>query len=519
MTSLAELVRRCHERYGTERALLTPTGWRRYSDVEKMASSCAGALAELGAGPGDRVVVAVENRPELVALDHALFGSGRVRVALGARLRAPEVAAIVQDCQARVLVCEPALAEVLRAEHGSAVGGVAVVTTTSTPGAAASLEELFARGGGGLDAAPDPDDAVAIMYTSGSTGDPKGAIVTDRAWVAMVAGLWAELPPIGPGDIVLHVAPMSHFSGSVGSAYTLRGAGVVTLARYSPEEVLALVERHRVSALPLVPTMLKEVAAVALRRRHDLSSIRAIPYGGAAIAPAALASAYRAFGDVLYQFYGLSEALVPLSALSAREHATREGAPPPARLGSAGRPTPWVAVRIAGEDGRALAPGEPGEIQVRGDVVTPGYWGRPAASVEAFAGGWFRTGDLGRLDPEGYLHILDRCRDVIVTGGYTVYAAEVERAIESLDAVAEVAVVGAPHERWGEAIVALVVRRPGHDLEAAEVIEACRAKLAAYKQPVSVEFVPELPRTSTGKVSRRVLRERFWRDRARKVGE
>ena len=519
-SSVADLVRHSYERFSGSPALFVDGSWLTFAELECKAASIARSLAELGAGVGDRVVIALHNRPEVVAIEHALFLTNRVRVALSARLHPREVAAIARDCDARVLICESSHATAIRADDGLLPEAVAIVTAVPTAGAAASLDELASRSAGGIEPTQArADSVVALMYTSGTTGQPKGAIVTNRAWTAMLDAVWAELPPIGPGDVVLHAAPMSHFSGSLGYAYTLRGAATTTLGRFRVDETLETIERSRVSAVPLVPTMLKDLTVAAESGRYDLSSLRAIPYGGAAIAPTALARAQRAFGDVLYQFYGLSEALIPLTALSAADHRHAPSGPVPDRLSSAGRITPHVDLRIVDGGGQPVATGEIGEIRVRGDVVTPGYWNQPNQSAESFGDGWFRTGDLGLLDQAGYVHILDRSKDVIVTGGFTVYATEVEQVIEALDAVAEVVVVGVPSERWGEGIVAVVVRRPGHEIGSEEVIEVCEARLAAYKRPVKVEFVDMLPRTSTGKISRREVRDRFWQGRPRNVGE
>lgn len=521
MTTLCDLVQRCYERYASSRAIFAADRWLSFAELEELTARLVSSLADLGVGAGDRVVVAVENRPELVAIDHALFTSGTVRVALSPRLHASEVAAIADDCQAKVLVCEPALSQALGWEQRTGVSRrPAIVTTAPAPGAVATLDELASCHQGKFETAPPaPEEPAAIMYTSGSTGKPKGAVVTHRGWVGMVQALWAELPPIGPEDVVVHVAPMSHFSGSVGSAYTLHGAGTVALSQFRPHDVLEAIRRHHATAVPLVPTMLKDLVAAAESSSCDLRSLRALPYGGAAISPTALERAYQVFGEVLYQFYGLAEALVPLTALSAREHRVEQPGLLPERLVSAGRPTPKVALRIVDGSGRRLKPGEVGEIQVQGEVVTPGYWDRPRETAEAFVGSWFKTGDLGTFDADGYLRILDRIRDVIVTGGFTVHAAEVEQAIESLDAVAEVAVVGAPSERWGEAITAVIVPKPGNNVSAEDIVRVCRSRLASYKQPRRVEFVTSLPRTSTGKINRRAVREPFWRGRARSIGE
>jgi acyl-CoA synthetase (AMP-forming)/AMP-acid ligase II len=223
---------------------------------------------------------------------------------------------------------------------------------------------------------------------------------------------------------------------------------------------------------------------------------------------------------VLVQVYGLSEALVPLAALSPAAHSYEKGRPLPSRLSSAGRVSPFVELRIIGESGSELSQGEVGEVTVRGDTVMAGYWRRPDLTAEMIDDeGWARTGDVGFVDDDGFLHIVDRKKDVIVSGGFNIYPAEVERVIAGLEEVSEVVVVGTPSERWGEAVKAVVVVRPGFELDADRVVDVCRRNLASYKKPVEVEFVDYLPKGSTGKILRRELRDREWSGKERRVGQ
>lgn len=517
--TVADLVRRAHERYAAYPAVLGPRGAVSFAELRDSVRSLAGALAELGCRRGDRVVLALDNGPELLALEQAVFASGLVRVAVSPRLHPAEIAFIAQDCAARVIVCEqrhaaaltarrpdlPALAALVVLEAGTSADG--------DGGAAYAADAVYADllrsgpEGPAADTAVTPDDLAALLYTSGTTGRPKGAMVTHRAWVGMLGEFAAQLPPVGPGDVVLHTAPMSHFGGSVGSAYTLRGAAAVTLRRFDPVETLRAVERYRATAVPLVPTMLKDLTAAAVSGSFDLGSLRAIPYGGSAIGATAAARAHQVFGEVLYQFYGLSEALAPVAVLSARDHRHEPGRRLPPRLASAGRFCPSVEFRVLPG---AERPDGAGELQVRGVPVMQGYWHPPEQTAAVLRDGWFATGDIGFVDDGGFLHIVDRSRDVIISGGFNVYPGEVERVIESLDGVQAAAVVGVPHSRWGEAVAAVVVARAGHRVEAADIVEVCRQNLAGFKKPVHITFTDRLPLTGTGKVSRREVRERYW---------
>ncbi|MFC6885233.1 MULTISPECIES: class I adenylate-forming enzyme family protein [Actinomadura] len=495
MTALAGLVARAHRAFAPHPAVLDGAGGRpvRFSELGARARSAAGALARLGLRPGDRVLIALDNRAETLPLEHGVWLGGFVRVAVGSRLHPREIAEIAADCAASVVVCE-------RTAAGALPGGVRAVT----PGP--ELDALFNGPDEYEPPGVSPDDLAALMYTSGSTGRPKGAKVTGGAWVAMLDAMWAALPPIGPGDVVLHAAPMSHFGGSVGSAYTLAGAAALPLARFDAAEVLAAAERHAVTAMPMVPTMLERLTAAAVRRPE---SLRAIVYGAAPISVPAQLRAREAFGDVLHQFYGLSEALAPLTVLSPEDHATGD----PAVLSSAGRPVPSVQITVTGTDGAPLPAGEVGEITVRGPQVMPGYWADGPATAAALTGdGAFRTGDLGSLDRDGRLRLAGRRSEVVVTGGYNVHPAEVEQAIAALEGVAEVAVLGVPDAAWGETVAAVVVRRPGAPggpVTEDDIVRACAARLAGYKKPRRIVFADELPRNSTGKVAKRALRDLF----------
>lgn len=511
LTVAAQLARARRD-FADRPALLTPAGWWTFADTGEAADGALAVLAEAGALPGDRIVLALPNSAVLRILEQAVLAAGLVRVAVSPRLHPAEIAAIARDAEARVVCCAPAAVD----DVAAAAPSSRVLAFADTADSVHTPDTLRDR----RDEAPAwpepaPGDTAMLLYSSGTTGSPKGAVVTHESWVQQTRRALAQLPPIGPGDVVLAAAPMAHFGGSIALDCAVAGAATVTLARPDPEALLAAVQGHGATVLPLAPVLLSRLVDAARRAGvSGLPTLRAVPYGGSPISVESLAAAADLLPGVLHQFYGLAEALAPLSVLSPADHdrAARllRDADPHAR--AAGRSLASSAGRwLPGTEARIVA----GELRVRGAGVGSGYWRRPELTARAFRDGWFATGDLARFDGD-LLHILGRADDLIISGGYNIHPGEVERVLAAADGVADVAVLGMPHPVWGRAVVAAVVLDPeararhrgetGRRRLLTALADRARASLADYKKPLDVHILDELPRNAAGKLDRRRLR-------------
>ncbi len=366
-----------------------------YADLGRRAGQLAGGLRDLGMAPGDRAVVLAKNRPETFVVDHALAAGGFVRVALSHRLHPREVAQIARDCEPKIVFVDRDRApDIARELAGTGVTLVAL--DDGVTDAAASYGELVTHEE--VEAPPvDPEDLAWLPYTSGTTGRPKGVMLSHRSVLACARNLMVELPAIETSDVVLHVAPLSHLSGYLALTYFTRGASQVTLADFRPEQTLQALGDFGVTVLPMVPTMLNMLLPALESGSWDTERLHTVLYGGSAIAPDRLARAVTCLGEVFVQAYGLSEIPFPLASLSKQAHRFDPALPPPARLASAGRVNPFVEVRLRRPDGTDAPDGEDGEILARCDTTMLGYWNLPDETAAVLdADGWAATGDVGR---------------------------------------------------------------------------------------------------------------------------
>jgi Acyl-CoA synthetases (AMP-forming)/AMP-acid ligases II len=493
-TTLGDLLRCSARTFGPRTALCHDGRAITFHELRERADAAAGMLVGLGVRPGDRVAVMAESRPETVELLFAVASVGAITVPVNPRLTPDELRHVLVDCAPMVVVTpSPAVENLDAAIDGL---GPAPRVHRYDPGQPVAPAEEFSGWAG------SPESPAIIMYTSGSSGRPKGVVLTHANLAFSTRNVVIARGMIGPDDAWLVAVPLFHISGVLGMLPYLMLGGRVVLApsgRFDGRETLDLIRRENVTGTFLVPTQWQRVCAAAGPDDQD-SPLRRVVWGGAPASPELLAEIGRAFPHAdLYCSYGQTETTGPSCSLSPRDT--------PAQAGSIGRPVDSVVTRVVDDEGRDVPVGEVGELVYQGSTVFVGYWNDRIATEAAFVDGWLRSGDLVRQDSDGYLYLVGRKTDMIISGGENISPAELEQAIAALPGVAAACVVGLPHPTWGETPVAVVVRDPaGPAVTAEDVHEWCRQRLASYKRPTEIHFVTELPLTANGKVRKAELR-------------
>ncbi|HVW45138.1 MAG TPA: long-chain-fatty-acid--CoA ligase [Amycolatopsis sp.] len=513
ISSVAELVR-VHGARRRDCPALTADGRTiTFGQLDARSNQVAQVLAADGLGAGDRVAFLDTNSAEFFEVLFATAKLRAVTVPLNWRLAPAELAAIVNDSEAATLIVGAAFVPVLEAIEPR-LPRVKTIVVIGGHERHHGYEDWTAGApviDPGLRATPD--DVVLQLYTSGTTGEPKGVLLTERNVISLarVSG-----PLLGLDEDSVNLVPMPLFHIG-GSGYALigvyAGCHTVLLRQIEPRELLEVLARHRISALFAVPAVLQSLIDVTGRDRLDLSALRTITYGASPITVEALTRSIEAFRCDFVQVYGLTETTGTITVLSPEDHRRALAGAHAERLRSAGRPVEGGRVRIVSPETGADVPADAvGEVWISSPQNTIGYWRKPAETAAALTGdGWLRTGDAGHLDAEGYLFIDDRVTDMIITGGENVYPAQVENTLISHPAVAEVAVIGVPDQRWGETVKAIVVPAPSSTPTAAGLIAFARERLAHYKCPTSVDFAEALPRGPSGKLLKRELRAAYRR--------
>jgi fatty-acyl-CoA synthase len=480
-----------------------------WAGLRDRVAKLAGALSRRGVGSGDRVMVLMLNRSEFVESVLAANMIGAIAVPVNFRLTPPEIAFLVDDCEARVMITEPVLAPVAAGVRDvTSVLSTIVVAGDAADEGLLAYEDLVNESGGPATAADVPNDSPAlIMYTSGTTGRPKGAVLTHTNLSCQTtANLYTH--GFAADDIGFIGVPFFHIAG-IGNLLTGMLMGLPTvihpLGAFDPGQLLDVLAAEKVTGIFLVPAQWQAVCAAQQANPRDVK-LRVISWGAAPASDTLLRQMSETFpGCQILAAFGQTE-MSPVTCMLLGEDAIR-------KLGSVGKVIPTVAARVVDEEMNDVARGEVGEIVYRAPTLMSGYWNNPEATAEAFHGGWFHSGDLVRMDDEGYVWVVDRKKDMIISGGENIYCAEVENVLASHPSIVEVAVIGRPHEKWGEVPVAVAAVAPGgpQELSIEDLDEFLREKLARYKHPKGLEIVDALPRNPSGKVLKTELRTRYGR--------
>ncbi|MFC1883506.1 long-chain-fatty-acid--CoA ligase [Thermodesulfobacteriota bacterium] len=488
-----------------------------YGGFGKRIFSLARFLKTLGLGRGDRIAILHRNAHEYLEVYFAAAQVGATLNPLNYRLSAGELDFILKDSGAGILIAEDTFSESVEALKGlkSNISQVIWTGAGDVTDAFESLRYEDALAGESPEFLSPPDikdeDTAHLYYTSGTTGRPKGVMLSHKNVSTHALAAIAELK-LSDQDNWIHVAPLFHLADAWATfAITWAGGKHVVVPEFEPMEVLFSIQEERVSITNMIPTMLNMLVNTPGVEKYDLSSLRAILSGGAPIAPEVVKKIMETFKCDYIQTYGMTETSPYLTVSILKENLT--GLPPEEQFvfkAKTGRPFMGVLLKVARDDGTEVMPDEKevGEIIVKGDIVTEGYWNRPEETTKAIRDGWLHTGDMAVVDREGYVNIVDRKKDMIITGGENVYSVEVENTLYTHPAVLEAAVIGVPDPKWGEAVKAFVVLKPGQEATEDEIIKHCKDRIARYKAPKSVAFIDELPKTGSGKIFKKGLKEK-----------
>jgi acyl-CoA synthetase (AMP-forming)/AMP-acid ligase II len=497
VTTIAELVERASRRFAPRVAVVDGPRQLTFAEVGERSARLANALVGLSPRTGSSVAVLMGNRLEFVEVDFAIARAGKVKAPINPRLSDEERRYIIANCGADVVLTDGAEFERVEALRGE-LPELRHVIDVSDRDRYGDL--LAAARAARPDVVIDPDEPSMILHTSGTTGRPKGATTTQRARLASMTAMLLDEFAAKPSDGMIHVAPMTHGSGSKVLAFFARGARNVTLAKFDPGTFFEAVASSGGTSTFVVPTMIRMLLDAPECTPAALAGIRNVTYGGAPMPVALAEEALSAFGPVLTQVYGSCEAPHPVSVLSQEDHLRGHD-----HLSSAGYPATGIETRLVAPDGSDAAPGEAGELWIRGANVMSGYWGDAAATAEALRDGWYRSGDVARLGDDGLLSIVGREREMLISGGLNVYPAEVEAVLHRHQGVSEAAVFGLPDDLWGEVVAAAIVPRKGGTASEEDILQHCMGSLAGYKLPRRIIFVDALPKGTTGKVSKTEL--------------
>ncbi len=491
-----------------------------FQEVNERANRLANGLLDAGCRPGCHIGVILDNCYQFIEICFAKYKINAVWVTIDPRLGMEELTWQINDAQIDTLVVdEQHLGRVLSIQANLKTVKRYVVTTGAAPGFI-PYEQLVSEGSPNCPSIKaEKTDMTRIAYTGGTTGRSKGIIIPLHSDDAVMRNILLDsVPDLNRKDVFLGLQPLYHAVWTYILPCWIRGATQYVTPEWAPQAACEAIQKERVTIIKTVPTVLVRLIGYPELRNYDLRSLRIIIYGGSPMPVEKLKEAIRLFGPIFVGNYGQVEAPQTIATLAKEDHVIDGTAEEVARLASAGKSYTFVEVRVVDDDGSGVVPGEEGEVVVRSDHIMTAYWNQPPeVTAEAIKDGWLYTRDIGRFDSRGYLYLVDRKSEMIITGGLNVYPGEVEQVLYTHPAVQEAAVIGIPDEAWGESIKAFVALKPGMQATEEELIELCRKSLASYKKPKSIEFRESLPKSRVGKILRRELRESFWRGQQRGI--
>jgi acyl-CoA synthetase (AMP-forming)/AMP-acid ligase II len=489
-----------------------------YREMGRLTKRVAAALVAAGIRPDTKVALFTSNFRHCFSAQYGTFRAGAIWVPINFRNTPVEACAILRQMDAEFLFFHSTLADTARRAMTELQRLRGCVCLDKSLDFAPSLEQWIEP----HEEIVNPpvrtsSDIAGMMITSGTTGQPKGVELPNRAFVTMMSNMRLVLGE-QPDPVHLVVAPLTHAAGAYAMGLMYAGATHVILSKTEPLSIMEAIERHRITTLFLPPTLIYMILAHPDLHKFDYSSLQVLLYGAAPMSAQKLREAIATFGPVLNQAYGQTEALMMLTALSAAEHVKALSKPElEHRLWSAGREAPLVRVEIMDDRGRILPDGQRGEVVARSDIIMNGYYKDPEATAAAGYLGWHHTGDIGYRDDDGFIYIVDRKKDMIISGGFNLFSIEIEQAVTAHPAVQDCAVVGIPDEKWGETVLAAIELKPGCDFDEAEMIRFCKERIGSLKAPKKIVVVDSLPRSTVGKVLRREVRAPYWVGRNRAV--
>lgn len=518
---IAEGLRHAKKVAGNHEAVVCGETRYNWEEFDQHTDALARGLASLGVQRGDRVAVLMLNCHRYLELYYACARMGAAIVPLNIRLARPEIVFILNDSEAKALVVDKTFAAYIAGRDTVPALETVIFSGDVTPPDMINFEDVVTAGSHmqeTVDQEMDEDDLAGLYYTGGTTGRAKGVMLSHKNIMSNAINVLMATG-YNQRDTWLHAAPMFHLA-DVGSifALTMVGARHVLIPMFNPVQVLEAIQNEKVTCTVLVPTMINAVLNHPDADKYDLSSLKRLVYGASPMPVELLKKGLQKWGQIFSQGYGMTETAPLLTGLDTWEHIV-EGEPEQVRrLNSVGKEAAGVEVRVVNVEGDDVQPGEIGEIIARGPNIMKGYWRMPEATAAAIVDGWMHTGDLATVDEENYIYIVDRSKDMIISGGENIYSVEVENALYTHPAVLECAVIGIPHDMWGEAVHAVIVCKPGMNASEEELIAHARTQIAGYKVPRSIEFLPEaLPKSGAGKILKRDLREKYWAGKSKNV--